>query len=397
MSDYLTDVLVVGAGLMGCATAYELTKAGISVIVAEKNSEPGQETTSRSGAIIRAHYGVPELVELALDANKRYARFNEDVGLDCGFVNSGYGVIVDADDADTLQKAVAMHRSIGVNVSFITPTEFGDLVPGLKTDDIALVAYEPDGGFASPSMTVAAYSKRAVEMGASFLYDLPVIAAEDSGTGWLVTLKDGSTVSAGTVIICTGNWSKPVGGFFGLDLPVTPVRAQIVVVDRTNTMQGTFPVVSDLINLAYFRSDGETGMWVGSSDMTDLMEKLDVPEGYQVAVDPSAVCAALSKSELRFHGIDSSDKGGVQRAFCGLYETTPDWQPIIDSPLPNLHVAVGFSGHGFKLAPVIGEAMARRVSDQPDLHDMSIFNLGRFAAGKTISSHYPYRRARFLR
>jgi glycine/D-amino acid oxidase-like deaminating enzyme len=397
MSEKIADVLVVGAGLMGCATAYELAKAGISVIVAEKNAEPGLETTSRSGAIIRAHYGVPELVELALDANKRFARFTGDVGYDCGFVNSGYGVIVDSDDADTLQNAVAMHKSIGVNVSFITPGEFADLVPGLKTDDIALVAYEPDGGFASPSMTVSAYTKRATEMGASFLYDRPVTAAEKSGTGWLVALSDGSTVSAGSVIICTGNWSKPVGRYFGLDLPVTPVRAQIVVVERANTMQGTFPVVSDLINLAYFRADGETGMWVGSSDMADLMEKLDVPEDYRVAVDPSAVSAALTKLELRFSGVDSTDKGAVQRAFCGLYETTPDWQPIIDSPATNLHVAVGFSGHGFKLAPVIGEAMSRRVSGQPDLHDMSIFNMGRFASGKTISSRYPYRRARFLR
>ena len=397
MADYLTDVLVIGAGLMGCATAYELAKAGHGVLVVEKNAQPGLETTARSGAIIRAHYGVPELVALALDANGRFARFKDEVGLDCGFVNSGYGVIVDEDDADTLRSAVAMHQSVGVNVSFITPEEYAELVPGLKTEDLALVAYEPDGGFANPAMTVAAFAQRASDLGARFLYDQPVTGAQNSATGWLVTLKDGSTVSAGQVVICTGNWSKPVGAFFGLDLPVSPVRAQIVVVDRANTMDGVFPVVSDLINLAYFRADGKTGMWVGSSDMADLMEKLDVPEGYRVAVDPSAVSAALSKSELRFRGIDSSEKGAIQRAFCGLYETTPDWQPIIDSPETNLHVAVGFSGHGFKLSPVIGEAMARRVSGQGDLHDLSLFNLGRFAAGKTISSRYPYRRARFLR
>jgi glycine/D-amino acid oxidase-like deaminating enzyme len=105
------DVLVIGGGLMGCASAYELSKRGLRVVVSEKNAAPGTETTARSGAIIRAHYGVPELVTLSLEANKRYANFQKTTGHDIGWTNCGYAVLVDVVDVRVLEANVAMHKS----------------------------------------------------------------------------------------------------------------------------------------------------------------------------------------------------------------------------------------------------------------------------------------------
>ena len=392
-----TDVLVVGGGLMGCATAYYLAKAGVKTTLVERNSGPGAETTARSGAIIRAHYGVPALVTLALEANRRYGRFDDEVGLPCGFVKSGYSVLVDAADEQNLREITAMHRSFGVNASLISPDDLKSLVPAVKTDDAALVAWEPEGGFASPALTVTAYSTQAAKLGADMRYDCPVIAAVWGNSAWQVTLGSGETISAGQVVLCTGNWSRPVGALFGLDLPVTPVRAQIVVLERPAAFSGVFPVVSDLINLAYFRADGAQGMWVGSSDNADLQEALPQPDGYDEGVGAQAVADARRKASQRFEGMDDGDKGGVQRAFAGLYETTPDWQPIMDSFPNNLHAAVGFSGHGFKLAPIVGEVMAARAQGAPDPADISLFTLSRFAEERPIRSQYPYQRAKFLR
>lgn len=392
-----TDVLVIGGGLMGCSTAYHLARQGVKVTLAERKAQPGQETTARSGAIIRAHYGVPELVTLALEANRRYARFEDEVGLPCGFVPSGYSVLVDAGDEANLRGAVAMHQSLGVNVSLISPDEMKALVPAIQTDDVALAAWEPEGGYASPALTVAAYATRGGELGADLRFDCQVTAAAREGSGWRVTLGGGTTLSAGQVVLCTGNWSRPVGALFELALPVTPVRAQIVVLERPASFAGVFPVVSDLINLAYFRADGEGGMWVGSSDNADLAEALGQPDGYDEGVAPQTVADARRKAALRFAGMDTGDKGGVQRAFSGLYETTPDWQPIMDSFGDGLHAAVGFSGHGFKLSPVVGEAMAARVLGRPDPFDISLFALSRFTEERPIRSHYPYQRAKFLR
>ncbi len=397
MPDTTTDVLVVGGGLMGCSTAYHLARQGVQTTLVERRAQPGQETTGRSGAIIRAHYGVPELVTLALEANRRYARFDDEVGLPCGFVPSGYSVLVDGADAANLRGAVAMHQARGVNVSLISPEELKSIVPAVNAEDAALVAWEPEGGYASPALTVAAYATRASEGGADLRFDCPVTAAARDGAGWRVTLGDGTAVSAGQVVLCTGNWSRPVGALFGLDLPVTPLRAQIVVLERPASFAGVFPVVSDLINLAYFRADGGSGMWVGSSDNADLQESLPQPDGYDEGTGAQAVGDARRKASLRFEGMDAGDKGGVQRAFSGLYETTPDWQPVMDSFGAGLHAAVGFSGHGFKLAPVVGEAMSARALGRPDPFDISLFRLSRFSEGQPIRSQHPYQRAKFLR
>ena len=392
------DVLVVGGGLMGCATAYYLARSGAKTALAERRPLPGAETTARSGAIIRAHYGVPALVSLALEANRRYANFEEEVGLPCGFVPAGYSVLVDDADAQNLRNITAMHQSLGVNARLLSPAELKEIVPAVKVSDAALAAYEPDGGFASPPLTVAAYAARAQALGADMRYGASVAAAAPEGSGWRVSLSSGETISAGQVVLCTGNWSSAVGALFGLELPVTAARAQIVVLERPPSFEGVFPVVSDLINLAYFRADGANGMWVGSSDNADLQEYLPAPDGYDESVGPKAIADARRKAALRFDGMaGGADKGGVQRAFSGLYETTPDWQPVMDSFGGTLHAAVGFSGHGFKLAPVVGEAMAARALGRPDPFDISLFTASRFADDRPIRSSFPYQRAKFLR
>ena len=391
------DVLVIGGGLMGCATAYELSKRGLRVVVSEKNSAIGTETTARSGAIIRAHYGVPQLVSLSLEANRRYANFHKITGHDIGWTNCGYAVLVDEADVRVLKANVSMHRKLGVNVELLPPSEIKKMATALRTHDAALACYEPDGGYANPAQTVNAFAQIATQNGADFRFDAPVVAAKKSGADWKVSLSNGDTVSTPQVVICTGNWSRNVGQMFGLKLPVTPVRAQIVVMERPRTFFGSFPVISDLINLAYFREDGDWGMWVGSSDMSDLSEQLLAPEGFNEQADTSAIDAARHKTALRFEGFDANDSG-VERAFCGLYETTPDWQPIVDS-FQNVHVAVGFSGHGFKLAPVVGEEIAARVAGDTSStrSEWHIFDLARFAKNRHLKSEHVYQRAKFLR
>lgn len=392
------DVLVVGGGLMGCAAAYELSSRGLKTVLVERNAALGTETTARSGAIIRAHYGVPELVSLALEANTRYANFQNRTGHDVGWTNCGYAVLVDEADVRVLETNVAMHQSLGVNVQLLPPDEIREMATSLRTHDAALACYEPEGGYASPPMTVAAFSQMATENGADLRFDAPLVAAQRTAGSWQVSLRNGDTISAHQVVLCTGNWSNRVGQMFDLDLPVTPVRAQIVVMERPHNFLGSFPVISDLINLAYFREDGDDGMWVGSSDMCDLMERLPFPENYNEQADKPAIEAARGKTALRFEGFDKADKGGIQRAFCGLYETTPDWQPIIDS-FDNVHVAVGFSGHGFKLAPVVGEEMAHRAMNHcsPFAKQTAIFDLARFEENCPIKSQHVYQRAKFLR
>jgi sarcosine oxidase, subunit beta len=390
------DVVVVGGGLMGCSVAFQLASKGLSVAVIERNLRLGMETTARSGAIIRAHYGVPELVVLAHAANKRYLRFADEVGYECGFVQCGYSVIVDQNDVQALKSITAMQRDFGVDVSLLNPVELQEVVPSLYVDDIALASFEPNGGYAKPNKTVAAYAQRAEELGATFYCATSVTEASQVADGWSVTLSTGEILGCENAVLTTGNWSRPVGRLFGIDLPVAPVRAKIVVVERPDGAT-SMPVVSDLINLAYFREELNGGMWVGSSDMSDLQEKLPQPECFDESADAESIISAVSKTSKRFHAAGQPFTSTVQRSFAGLYETTPDWQPIIDKLPNNLHVAVGFSGHGFKLAPVIGDVIASSIIGSKQEFDTSIFRLSRFAEDRPIKSSFTYQRAKFLR
>jgi sarcosine oxidase subunit beta len=396
MTEIYTDALVIGGGVMGASTLYALSSRGIDCALLERNSQPGMETSARSGAIVRAHYGVPELVKLSLEANKRFLNIDQELGYTCGFTKCGYFVMVDEGDVDTLKANIAMHRDFGVNVSLVPADSIAGLAPCIKTEDAALAAYEPDAGFADPSKTVNAFISRSRINGAKFIYGQTAILATRRGNTWTISLSNGDTVYAEQVVLTAGNWSNPVGALFGLDLPVKPVRAQIVVLERPGPMRGTFPVVSDLINLAYFRIEGDGGLWVGSSDMADLQETLAVPDGFDEVGDAASIAAARRKTALRFASMPEATTG-VVRAFAGLYETTPDWQPIIDSFAGNLHVATGFSGHGFKLSPVVGDIMADCVTGTGIRDDAKIFTLSRFAEGKSIKSLHAYQRAKFLR
>jgi glycine/D-amino acid oxidase-like deaminating enzyme len=391
-----TEVLIVGGGLMGCSIAYHLSDKKVGVTLLERNAQPGQETTARSGAIIRAHYGVPELVSLAKESNDRFLQFTDEIGKECGFVQCGYVVLVDEIDVPVLKANTAMQKGLGANVSLLRPCDISEIAPSVITDDVALASYEPLGGYANPSKTVTAYATRAAELGAKFRYSTMVDSATRTMSGWKVKLSDGETISCDHVVISTGNWSQKLGARFGAALPVAPVRAQIVVMDRPNGGRH-MPVVSDLINLAYFREEGETGMWIGSSDMSDLQEKLDVPEGFNETADTYAIEKASKNAGLRFKNLPGEYPENVQRAFTGLYETTPDWQPIIDSLPGNLHIAVGFSGHGFKLAPSVGEIVTSAVIGDPSRKEVEIFGLSRFTEGRPIKSQNTYQRARFLR
>ena len=108
---------------------------------------------------------------------------------------------MDEADAQNLRDITAMHQSLGVNATLLSPDELKEIVPAVKAGDAALAAYEPDGGFAGPALTVAAYAARAQELSASFQFNTSVVSAESNSTGWQVALSSGETVSAGQVVL----------------------------------------------------------------------------------------------------------------------------------------------------------------------------------------------------
>ena len=208
----------------------------------------------------------------------------------------------------------------------------------------------------------------------------------DAVTG--IRLADGSTVSAGTVIVATGVWTKPFLEAYGIDVPIRVVREQIVTIDP-GVETGSVPVFSDLVSLQYIRPEVGGDILFGNSDLSDV-DEVD-PDNYLNRATEDFVDLTVDKVGTRFPGFGDA---AIRTSYAGCYDVTPDWNPVISKAgLDGLFVAAGFSGHGFKISPAVGRLIADLVVDgrsaDPRIPE-SDFRLSRFAENDLLKTPYPY-------
>jgi sarcosine oxidase subunit beta len=203
-----------------------------------------------------------------------------------------------------------------------------------------------------------------------------------------VRLADGSTIATRTVIVAAGPWSVSLLAAHGIDLPITVHREAIVLLDPGVEL-GAVPVFSDLVSLQYIRPEGAGQLLFGNSDLA-VLEPAD-PDRYANRADEDFLEMAVGKISHRFPGLD---RAGVASTYAGCYDVTPDFNPVISgTPVEGLLVAAGFSGHGFKISPAVGQLLADLVVDgkssSADIPE-SDFRLSRFAEGALLTSPFPY-------
>ncbi|HKJ56486.1 MAG TPA: FAD-dependent oxidoreductase [Nitriliruptoraceae bacterium] len=392
--DATDRVVVVGGGVEGLSIAHGLARRGVEVVLCER-SELASGGTGKSSGVVRAHYGVASLAAMAWIGVQALERGVEELGHDVGFVQTGYVVGVGPDDVAALQANVAMHQGLGVDVELVDHDAVAGQWPGTELDDFAAFAHEPRGGHGDAHSTALAYAHAARRAGATIRPHTPVVALETAGDRVVgVALADGTTVAADLVVVAAGAWSVPLCAQVGVDLPIRAQREQIMLVDPGRDL-GEVPVLSDLVSLQYVRAERDGSLLVGNSDHS-APDYVDV-DRYRNQVDDAYVERAAAKIQARFPGLDPALKGG----YSGCYDVTPDFNPIIDLPGPDgLLVAAGFSGHGYKISPAVGELVADLViagaSRHPDVVAAD-FRLDRFALGRPLTSEHPYRQAGQMR
>lgn len=387
-------VVVVGGGVEGLSSAYALARRGIEVVVCER-AELASGGTGKSSGVVRAHYGVPSLAAMAWLGVQALERGTEELGTDVGFVQTGYVVGVGPDDVAALEANVAMHQRLGIEVELVDHDHVADLWPGADLSDFAAFAHEPRGGHGDAHSTALAYAHAARRAGATIRTHTPVAALDTTGdrVGGVV-LADGTTVAADVVVVAAGAWSVPLCAEVGIDLPIRAQREQILLVDPGRDL-GEVPVLSDLVSLQYVRAERDGSLLVGNSDHT-APDYVDVDD-YPNRPDDAHVEQAAAKVQARFPGLEPALKGG----YSGCYDVTPDFNPIIDRPGPDgLLVAAGFSGHGYKISPAVGELVADLFTDGTSHHPDVVaddFRFDRFARGRPLTSAHPYRGAGQMR
>lgn len=379
------DIVIIGGGVMGCSILYHLARRGAANPLLLERGVIGGGSTGRSQAICRMHYSNPITAALAWDSLQVYANFNDQVGGSAGFVKTGYLVAVEEIDRPGLELNIAMQQELGINTALITAADLRELAPMLQAYPGEGLAWEPDSGYADPYLVTTSYAARAVESGAAIARRTPATGIEIAHGRVQAVLTDQGRVATSTAIIAAGPWANHLMAGTGIALPLSPVRHQVALATRFPEQLPTHPIVGDIAQSFSFRPESPTLTMLGFGE--DYVEL----DNYDQGIDQATAADAMTKLTRRMPAMaDSYLRGG----WSGLFTVTPDWHPILDRVpgIDGLFCAVGFSGHGFKLAPAIGQAMAElALEGQATSADLTPLRFSRFAEGDLLNSRYRYR------
>ena len=382
------DAVIIGGGVMGCAIQYNLAQQGITNTILLERDVIGSGSTGRSQAICRMHYSNRITTQLARLSLQVFADFDARVGGTSGFVNTGYLVVVNEADQSGLERNVAMQQELGVSTSVVSRDDLARLAPMVALHHDERAAWEPESGYADPYQVTAAYAARAREAGARIVTRNPAASiATDGGRVQTVTTVNGERIATDTAIVAAGPWSKQLLAGVGVDVPLLPVRHQVATVARSVEVVPHHPTVGDISQSFSFRPDGANFTTMGFGDDAEQPD----PDVYPQGVDIAEAASARARLGHRIPGLANCYYRG---GWSGLFTTTPDWHPILDAVpgVDGLFCAVGFSGHGFKLSPAIGKAMAELIADGSARDvDLTPLRFTRFAEGDLLESSYRYR------
>jgi sarcosine oxidase subunit beta len=393
------EVVVIGGGSTGCSILYHLAKEGIKEpLLVDMAPQLASGQTSRSTALVRTHYSTEVLTRMALLSYRFFRNFGQELpGRTAGYVETG--LIVGADEASVrpLLENQAMHERLGIDSRIMKPQEMADskIEPMLDTSAFSLFDHEPNAGYAEPSTTAASFASAAVELGAKVLNGARatnVERATSPGEGGYSVLTTDGPVRCKNVVVATGVWSRPLLAQMGIEVPLKVSRHPVAIFGRPPVYQGVRPVVFDFPRSAYYKPEGNELFFAGSlaHDLDASGEDAD-PDSYNEGISFEEA-AGFSESAAAAIPV-MAEAGTYRRGYAGLYDNTPDQNPIIDElsdyGYPGVYCVVGLSGHGFKLAPEFGRIISSLIAQgRFQDYDVSVFKLRRFKDGRPLGGKY---------
>jgi len=392
-------LLVVGGGIMGLAAAWRAARRGPGVVLLERKTF-GAGSSGRSGAILRTHYRDRELVRIARDSLREYAGFEAKTGTSIGFHRSGVVTLAGPAQAEwqaRVRANFATMRELGVEVELVDAARLRQLFPGAVVRDGSLATYEPAAGFVDPAATLAAFATRARRRGAELHEGVELLELRVERGRVVGARTSVGEIECERVLVVAGPWTRRLFLPLGIELPLKVVRPENIylgtpelasVPGPARTLRGGHPVLIDLELGCYARCEpAERRTRAGRVDY-DVDHVLDDPDTLDEDVgDEMKRWARATLAERMPSYRDRPDAG----ALAAWYTLTPDAQALIGpvAGIAGLWLASGFSGHGFKLAPSIGEGLAQLLHGEPvTAFDPQFFTPERFAHGASWSGRF---------
>jgi len=369
------DVVIIGGGVIGISIAYHLGKmGGQNIVVLEKEPMLGMGSTGKCAGGIRQQFSTEVNIRLAMESVRFFERFRDELDSDPEFRQYGYLFLATtSEEVSAFQENVALQRSLGLQVDILSAQQARDLVPALHVEDVLLATYCASDGYADPHSVVQGFAKGARRLGVEIYTDTEATAIALKGDRVESVVTRQGAVKTPVVVDAAGPWMATVGRMVGVELPVQPYRRQIFVTHPFPAIPDPVPMVIDFQPSFYFRKEGP-GILMG---MTDDNE----PPSFNTHVSWDFMSEVVEKA---IHRAPVLSQAGIMDGWGGLYEVTPDDNPILGW-LPEAEgfvCAGGFSGHGFMLAPATGQAIAELIlTGKPSL-DISSLSIERLRQGR---------------
>lgn len=383
------DAVVIGAGINGASIAFNLLKQGLKKVVILEKYLIASGGTGKSAAIIRQHYSNEPLVRMMKRCIHIFSNFGEMVGGSSGFARTGWAFLIPQYAVEVFADNMSMQQALGINTREISKKDLLDIEPRFNLDDVARIAYEHDSGYADPHLTTTSYIQAACSIGGEIMQCNPVTGILiRNGRIIGVDTREGR-VATNVVVNVAGPWAGKVAEMAGFKIPLQISREEEILIAPPLGEPSVRIVVSDMCKAIYYRPDSSR-----------ILVGRGYPKEYTY-VDPDHFSGDTSFEFIEDAARRLIDRipvfanALVEHAYTGLYDITPDWHPVLGrTAVEGFYLAAGFSGHGFKLGPAIGELMAEEIlTGKATSIDISGFDLSRFEKGHLFSAAYGGNRA----
>jgi sarcosine oxidase subunit beta len=370
------DVVVVGAGVIGCSIAYHLVRRdpGLRVVVLERDAMPGMGATSKATGGIRHQFSSEPNIRLTQISLPTYLEFQALTGYSVNFRPHGYlFVTTEAATLPTFRKNVDLQQSLGVPSRLVGPAEIARMVPGIRTDDLVAGTFCDADGSAEPAAAVQGFAAAARRGGARIVLSQAVTEITRSGQRVQGVRTAAGVVDAPVVVIAAGAYTTEVARLAGVIIPAKPFRRQVSVAEPMAELDMEIPLATDADSGFYVHRRGRSELTLGGTDR-------DTRPGYTLDVDGGVLDRMLAAAVRR---IPALARARIRHSYVGLRGLTPDFNMILGRVpgVDGLVVACGDNGHGFMHAPAIGLLLSEEIVDgRATTLDLAPFRLERFAS-----------------
>lgn len=370
------DLVIIGGGILGLATAYHLAKTyGMRrITVVEKGYLCGG-ASGRNGGGIRAQFSSEENIRLMQESIQLCRDFSAEMGINIWFRQGGYLFLATTAPAQlALETSTQLQRRCGLRTELLAPAQAQRIVPELSMQDVRLCSYNPDDGVVFPWPFVWGYAQRAASLGVDIATFTKVTGFETHNGRVSEVQTDRGAIRTDRVLLAAGAWSPEVARLLGVDLPNHPHRHEICSTEPLKFWLK--PLVADLASGLYFSQSMRGEIVGGISDAA-------APDGLHMNAS-ARFLPRYAQALTRACPITQDLK--VLRQWAGCYDLTPDANPIVgeSDEVKGFYQASGFMGHGFMIAPAVARHLAANLAEGRPHPTLSKWHPRRFKEGKLL-------------